>query len=362
MKLIFALGHPAHFHLLYPSMKLLKDTHEIKVLISDKDILKQLLINNEIDFEVISYKFPNESLLKKGLKLVFSSFKLFEIVAKFKPHLIIGSIVQPAFVGFLMKIPYVFTAEDDIHYTSLQGYITYPFTKCILSPIVTNLGIFSSKKIAYHGYQKLAYLHPNRFTPNPDLIPEIDTTENYTIIRLVDLSAYHDVNAKGIHRSFLKVLIEKLTKTGKVYISSEKKIPEEFLPYALPIKIQYMHHALAFANLFIGDSQSMSVEAAVLGVPALKYNDFKGKISVLNELEHAYGITFGFNTSQSEQLIAKIDELLATKNLKHELQLRRSKMLSEKIDVTAFFVWFIENYPESANVMQHNPEYEFNFK
>jgi hypothetical protein len=49
-------------------------------------------------------------------------------------------------------------------------------------------------------------------------------------------------------------------------------------------------------------------------------------------------------------------------NLKEEWQKRSEKMLSEKIDVTAFMVWFIENYPESVKVMKENPEYQYRFK
>ena len=39
-------------------------------------------------------------------------------------------------------------------------------------------------------------------------------------------------------------------------------------------------------------------------------------------------------------------------NLKEEFKARRQKMLSEKIDVTAFLVWFIEHYPESIRRVQ----------
>jgi len=37
-------------------------------------------------------------------------------------------------------------------------------------------------------------------------------------------------------------------------------------------------------------------------------------------------------------------------------------MLADKIDVTAFFVWFIENYPDSAKIMKENPDYQYKFK
>ena len=50
------------------------------------------------------------------------------------------------------------------------------------------------------------------------------------------------------------------------------------------------------------------------------------------------------------------------KNLKEEWQVRRQKMLVDKIDVSAFYVWFIENYPESARIMKENPDYQYRFK
>jgi hypothetical protein len=37
-------------------------------------------------------------------------------------------------------------------------------------------------------------------------------------------------------------------------------------------------------------------------------------------------------------------------------------MLSEKIDVTAFLVWFIKNYPKSVKIMKENPEFQERFK
>jgi len=37
-------------------------------------------------------------------------------------------------------------------------------------------------------------------------------------------------------------------------------------------------------------------------------------------------------------------------------------MLNDKIDVTGFMVWFVENYPESKRIMLANPDYQFRFK
>ena len=106
----------------------------------------------------------------------------------------------------------------------------------------------------------------------------------------------------------------------------------------------------------------MAVEAAMLGTPSLRFNDFAGKIGVLEELEHKYELTFAIPPSDPQRLYDKVDALLSISDLRDTFQQRRQKMLSEKIDVAAFFTWFIENYPESRKVMKENPDYQWRFR
>jgi predicted glycosyltransferase len=94
------------------------------------------------------------------------------------------------------------------------------------------------------------------------------------------------------------------------------------------------------------------VEAAVLGVPSLRYSSFAGKISVLEELEHQYQLTFGIPIGEETMLLNKLDEILSHLDLKLIFQERRAKMLEDKIDVTAFLVWFLENFPQSVAAYQ----------
>ena len=117
-----------------------------------------------------------------------------------------------------------------------------------------------------------------------------------------------------------------------------------------------------YATMLVGDSQTMTSEAAVLGTPAIRCNTFVGRIHYLEEEEHKYDLTYGFRPEQSEAMFQKIEELLSMPNLKHEWQRRRQKMLSEKIDYAQFLTWFIENYPESSIIMKDNPEYQWRFK
>jgi predicted glycosyltransferase len=123
-----------------------------------------------------------------------------------------------------------------------------------------------------------------------------------------------------------------------------------------------MHHVMAFAQLYIGDSQTMAAEAGVLGTPFIRFNDFVGKIGYLEELENKYQLGYGIKTEEVNKLYYKINELLKMENCKEIFQERRQKMLSEKIDYASFLTWFIETYPASAKTMKENPDYQYNFK
>ena len=54
--------------------------------------------------------------------------------------------------------------------------------------------------------------------------------------------------------------------------------------------------------------------------------------------------------------------LIQKPNLKEEWKKKREKLLKDKIDVTAFMVWFIKNYPESFKGMKKNHEIQYRLK
>ena len=78
------------------------------------------------------------------------------------------------------------------------------------------------------------------------------------------------------------------------------------------------------------------------------------------EQEKRYNLVFNYRNSIG--VIEKAVELLMESNLKAKWQRKRKHLLSEKIDVTSFLVWFIENYPKSARIMKEDPDYQYRFK
>jgi uncharacterized protein len=112
---------------------------------------------------------------------------------------------------------------------------------------------------------------------------------------------------------------------------------------------------MSYASLFLGDSQTMTSEAAMLGVPSLRCNSLAGRLSTLEEEEHRYGLTFGFTPERFDAFLEKLRELVVRPDLKNEWNRRKRKMLDDKIDVTAYWTWFVDNYPESVEIMRRDP-------
>ena len=361
---LFSLGHPAHFHMFKHTIHALKEKgNKVIVVIRPKDVLEQLCINDGLSYYSIGKRPDKGGKLIRAAVVVQRFFAIARVVRKEKPCMLIGSDGVMAYLGTLFHIPSFEFFDDDYGIIKLYAWSFFPFYTDLVCPNVTDAGRWQKKKTGYEGYQKLAYLHPNRFTPDKMVVEKYFTTEKpYFLLRFAKLNAHHDGGIGGINSDVAHHLIEMLLPYGNVFITSERQLEPEFEQYRLHINPSDMHHILAFASLYIGDSQSMAVEAAMLGTPSLRFNDFAGKIGVLEELEHKYELTFAIPPSEPQRLYDKVDALLSIPDLRETFQQRRQNMLAEKIDVTAFFTWFIENYPESRETMRSHPEKQWEFK
>ena len=366
MNILIQLGHPAHFHLFKNTINNLQgDGHRVFVLIKTKDILEQLLKGAGIPYVNIYKSVRKDSKLAilKAMGSRIIKMTLFSI----KNHidLLAGSTTEVAQVAWLLRRHSIIMGEDDAAIVPEFVALARPVMDGYLVPEACNMGSIDKKVTKYNGYQKLAYLHPNHFTPNRSIASKyVDTTKPYFILRFVNLKAYHDLHASatGITTEIAVRLIGMLLPHGNVYITSERQLEQQFEPYRLQINPLDIHHVLYFANIFIGDSQSMAVESAMLGVPNIRFNDFAGKIGILEELENKYMLTKGIRASQPQELYAMVNKMLGNEHLRTDCQNNRQKMLADKIDVTAFYTWFFENYPESKNIMKEKPEYQNKFK
>lgn len=364
MNILYYCAHPAQYHFFKNTVRnLLLDGHRILMLIKTKDILEDLLKEDGIEYINIQVQ-PRKN---SKIAILFASFqrtaKVLQLARRFRADILIGTDSSIAQAGWLLRKPAITTLEDDYEIIKNLARLTFPFSSDVIVPTECSVGKYKNKKIAYEGFMKLAYLHPNEFTPDATVLHKYGISGKYILIRLAKLSAHHDQGINGLSTNLVKNIISKAQEYGySTYITSENVADEALTPYLLHIKYSDVHHILAYAGMMISDSQSMSVEAAMLGVPSIRFSDFAGRISVLESLEHKYKMTFGVRTSEPERMMAIFNELITTEDIQKEFEERRKEMLTDKIDVTAFFTWFIENYPESRKIMKENPEYQYRFK
>lgn len=363
-RVLVYIGHPAQYHFAKHTIRnLQRDGHEVKILIKTKDILEQLLKEDRLEYRNIQEtvrKNTKWGILKASLE---RSWIVLQEAWRFKADLLMGTDSSVAQAAWLLRKPAITTLEDDVEIIKNLARLTYPFTTDILVPSVCQVGKWEKKKIGYDGYMKLAYLHPNYFKPSKATVEKYGIRDKYVLIRLAKLAAHHDAGIKGLNAKIVENIIGTAEKNGyRVLISSETDIDKSIKKYQLHIRHTDIHHVMAFASLLISDSQSMTVEACMLGVPNLRFSDFTGRIRVLEELEHHYGLTIGIRTDEPKRLVDETEKMLGNVSNKEQYLQKRQQMLKDKIDVTAFLTWFVKNYPESKRIMKNNPDYQYIFK
>lgn len=377
MKILVYLGHPAHFYLYKNAIINWRNHgHVVEILIKKKDILQQLLDNQNWSYHNILSEGRKSNKLGMALGVFKRAIRQNQFCMNYKPNIMTGTSVENSIIGPLHKIPVINCNEDDSAVVPLYAKMSYPGASVILNPFVCNSGKWNLRATKYPSYQELAYLHPNHFTPNKSIVEGygIDTTKPYFVMRFASLKAHHDDGISGINTVIAQRLIDILLPHGQIYITSERELEPQFEPYRIRINPLDMHHVMAFASLYIGDSQTMAAEAGVLGTPFVRFNDFVGRIGYLRELEDVYQLGYGIHatplTEEStirrndgslqpsgvEALYDAVNTLVAmpAEERRALYAARREKMLSEKIDYAKFLTWFIENYPDSQKLTKSN--------
>jgi uncharacterized protein len=351
MNILIDIAHPAHVHLIRNTYsELIKHGHKVYITVKDIPSAISLLEKYQIPYTYLGEK--NDSLIGKVFMQLIYNLKIGWLVISKNIGIGFGSSLTMTHISRITKMHSIILDDDDDEAEPLFVQYAHPFANVVLSPDCVNRA--SKNGIAYQGYHELAYLHPQHFTPDPSVLNEIGLQEGdiYFILRFNAFKAHHDVNVQGLSIENKRRLIACLEKRGKVFITTERDIDDEFKKYQLLISPDKIHSLIYYATLLVGDSQTMTSEAAVLGTPALKCNSFAGKLSVPNELEKKYHLCYSFLPEQFEAFFAKMEELLNEVNRTSVFLQNKEKMLADKIDVTAFYVWFIENYPESAKIMR----------
>lgn len=360
MKILIDIGHPAHVHYFKNFIKMMQSKeHQFMITARDKEVSQQLLKANGIDF--ISRGKGSDSVFGKIMYMLKADWLLFKYSSKFKPdiYMSFGS-PYAAQVAWLKRKPHI--VFDDTENAILGRKFYLPFSDVVLTPDCFKLDL-GKKQIRFKGYMELCYLHPNWIEKSPVSIDDLPIKdEKYAILRFVSWNANHDIGHKGFSEKNKKRIADLLSQHLKVYITSEKKLSPDLEKYQIKIRPDQMHSVLKNASMLFGESATMASESAVLGIPSI-YIDNVGR-GYTDEEESKYSLVYNFTESEADQELAiqKAAEVISNNEIIANAKKAQEALLADKIDVTKFMVWFVENFPESKTIMRSNPDYQLNFK
>ncbi len=338
MRVLVEILHPAHVHVFKHAIRTWTGRgDEVLVLSREKDCTNRLLASYGIPFESISAIGKRKRSL--ALEMAVRDVRMLRAAWKFKPDVLVGvmgvTIVQ---VGRLIGKPAV--VFYDTENAKLTNWFTYPLAHSVCTPACYR-GRVGGRHVTYPGYQELAYLHPRRFTPDPQAVKAlgIDPAQPYFIVRFVSWQASHDLGETGLRFDFKRRIVAKLREHGRVMISSEGPLPDDLAPYEFHLPPESMHNVMASARMVVGESATMASEAAVLGVPALFISDTGRGYT---DDEATFGLVFNFTTRQTDEVLTWLERHLQQSDWSNTIRECRKRLLESKVDTTDWMIEYVD--------------------
>ena len=365
MKVLFIVYHPVDPYIAFETAKKIEEDggESFFIIVEKEGIIQKIIDANGFKNKVISSS--KKSFIGKVLNTLIIVYRIIKITKKFKPDIVFSPAGPYTSVAFKWnKLPLI--CWEDTETATFNFKYSHKRIDSLLLTDSFYKELPYDNVIKFKGYKELAYLHPNTFRPDKNVLGKLNLkiSDKIVLMRFSALNAMHDIGLKSealTNDDKLLNFIEKITKKykAKIFISvTERDLDNRFDAYKLQIEPSKYVHLLAHCSLYIGEGTTTASEAGVLGVPWI--NIQRTERGYLIDQEKNYNL--GFRTDDMDLAFQKAEEFLNNDSIREEWKLKKEKLLSDKIDVSAFITWFIKNYPDSHKIMKDNPAYQNKFK
>ena len=340
MSVLIDIAHPAHVHFFRPvAQTLLAEGVEVHIVARDKDVTVRLLEAANLPFEVLPMGRPGGGQLIAAVELLNRSWALRRRIRRHSVKVVLTRNPSGAIAAFGTRATSIFDTDDGrgvgIHYWAAR-----PFANIITSS-VHDPEDHGRRHRRYRALKAHMFLHPNRFTPDLDVRRRyLSDAEQYCVARFSAHDASHDRRIEGITPEGRQAIVNRLEQFGPVVLSVEREglQLERGQHEVTPIAPEDFHHLLATASLFVGDSQSVAAEAAILGVPALRLSGFTGTAFYLGVLENLR-LMRNFRPGEEAALMAEIEAVVADPELIRTITIAAASRLNNGSEDLA--EWFL---------------------
>jgi len=327
---VVTIQHPAHVHFYKHAIRELSSRgHRVAVFAVDKDVVVDLLDAYDIEHEVLARRGPLYAL---PLRQASYELRLWRRARALDPDVMtaIGGVAVSHVARLVGARSVVFT---DTEHASLSNAVAFPFADVVLTP--ESYEDEHANQERYPGCHELAYLHPARFDPDPDVVRAagVDPTEPYVVLRHGGWGALHDVGDSGLDGgdgAGIVAMVEAFENEGvRVLLTSEDDHPPAVADRALDVEPTRMHDLLAYADVFVGESGTMSLEAAVLGTPAVYVHT--ARPGIVAELAES-GLLFPYHGDDRHR--RAMERALSLLRGDADWDARREAFLADAVDTT----------------------------
>lgn len=354
MRILFDAAHPAHVHqFVMLAHELIARGHEVRFVGRDKDVTRALLETSGLLFDVPPAPPYPRGRGRDVRELVLRVRALRRIVRDWRPEFLLTRNPSGALAAFGTRTRSVFDTDDG-RQAGLHYRLARPAADIITSS-EHDPESHGRRHVRYPGFKALTYLHHTRFRPDPTIRERLSVPDGpLFVVRYSSHDASHDRRIDGIGPETRAELLALLSAHGTVVLAREGaptvllgQHREATLPPETFLEL------LALADLCVGDSQSVAIEAALLGVPTIRLSGFSGRHFTLGILEDAYGLIRNFRPGEESELLEAVTFALdALGETKPQVEDARERLLAASLDLTDWFAQMLEEFSESSEPCQ----------
>lgn len=333
MKYLLFTNTPAHVHLYkHLTRKLETHGHTVQILARDYGCTTELLDWYDLPYSVYGYCDTTKSSLFTRLPQHYA--RILSRAHSFNPDLIFGIGSYAAHAGALTRTPTILVLDSEP--TWIDHRLAKPFARAILTPVSFRKHLGSNHYV-FDGFKECAYLHPTVFSPRSDVrsLLNLGDNEPFVLTRFNAFGSHHDVGKEGFSLPKRRQLVQRLAENATVFVSDEGgHLDLSSLPARrFDLHPARLHDALAEAKLLVADSQTMVTEAALLGTPAIRSNEFVGENDMGNFVDLAAANLID-NLRDFEAVVSRATEILETPDVEARWERRRDAFIEEKVNLT----------------------------
>ncbi|MBE5795361.1 MAG: hypothetical protein E7323_11850, partial [Clostridiales bacterium] len=226
MKAMICFTHPAWVHQFHHILwKMQERGDELMCFVAEKDGNSKLLDSYGIPY-IRCAKTTGKNPVEKAFLFLKLTVQFTLAALRFKPDIMIGRAAPMlSIASWIVRKPHIVYEDTEVSKFSLR--ICKRLSTKILTPrtFLTDLGPCQER---VDTYKELFYLHPSVFTPDKQVLRDVgfNPDEPYILVRFVAWNASHDIGKKGLDDQGKIELVKKLSRYGRVYVSSEGEVPD----------------------------------------------------------------------------------------------------------------------------------------